>query len=32
MTVITAVDHVRLAAPPGSEDALRAYCTDALGA
>lgn len=29
--MVTAVDHVRLAAPPGSEDALRAYCTDALG-
>ncbi|MGW3668592.1 VOC family protein [Streptomyces sp. NPDC005141] len=29
--MLTAVDHVQLAAPPGSEDRLRAYYTDALG-
>ncbi|MCW7943364.1 glyoxalase [Streptomyces hygroscopicus] len=29
--MLTAVDHVQLAAPPGSEDLLRAYYTDALG-
>ncbi|MEV5511216.1 VOC family protein [Streptomyces orinoci] len=29
--MITALDHVQLAAPPGSEDALRAYYVDALG-
>ncbi|CAL9462338.1 glyoxalase [Streptomyces sp. enrichment culture] len=29
--MLTAVDHVQLAAPPGSEDLLRAYCTGALG-
>ncbi|MEU0739040.1 VOC family protein [Streptomyces sp. NPDC006134] len=29
--MITAVDHVQLAAPPGSEDRLRAYYTDVLG-
>ena len=29
--MLTAVDHVQLAAPPGSEDALRAYYADALG-
>ncbi|MEU1037382.1 glyoxalase [Streptomyces sp. NPDC005551] len=29
--MLTAVDHVQLAAPPGSEDALRAYYTHALG-
>ena len=29
--MITALDHVQLAAPPGSEDALRAYYGDALG-
>jgi hypothetical protein len=29
--VITAVDHVQLAAPPGSEDRLRAYYVDILG-
>ncbi|MEU9961856.1 VOC family protein [Streptomyces sp. NPDC050982] len=29
--MLTAVDHVQLAAPPGSEDALRAYYTDVLG-
>jgi hypothetical protein len=28
--VITAVDHVQLAAPPGSEDRLRAYYTYVL--
>lgn len=29
--MLTAVDHVQLAAPPGSEDALRAYYTEVLG-
>ncbi|WP_217197356.1 VOC family protein [Streptomyces buecherae] len=29
--MIAAVDHVRLGAPPGSEDALRAYDGDVLG-
>ncbi|MFK4224201.1 VOC family protein [Streptomyces sp. NPDC019890] len=29
--MLVAVDHVQLAAPPGSEDALRAYYTDVLG-
>ncbi|MEV0905891.1 VOC family protein [Streptomyces hokutonensis] len=29
--MIAAVDHVQLAAPPGSEDALRAYYVDTLG-
>ncbi|MGW2786102.1 glyoxalase [Streptomyces populi] len=29
--MLTALDHVQLAAPPGSEDRLRAYCTGALG-
>jgi catechol 2,3-dioxygenase-like lactoylglutathione lyase family enzyme len=29
--VIAAVDHVQLAAPPGSEDRLRAYYVDVLG-
>ncbi|MER5463122.1 VOC family protein [Streptomyces sp. NPDC002668] len=29
--MLTAVDHVQLAAPPGSEDALRAYYADVLG-
>lgn len=29
--MITALDHVRLAAPPGTEDLLRAFCTDVLG-
>lgn len=29
--MIAAVDHVQLAAPPGSEDALRAYYTGILG-
>ncbi|MET9898014.1 VOC family protein [Streptomyces sp. NPDC006446] len=29
--MLAAVDHVQLAAPPGSEDRLRAYYTDALG-
>lgn len=29
--MLAAVDHVQLAAPPGSEDALRAYYTDVLG-
>ncbi|WP_406372487.1 glyoxalase [Streptomyces sp. NBC_00647] len=29
--MLAAVDHVQLAAPPGSEDLLRAYYTDALG-
>ncbi|WP_228990894.1 VOC family protein [Streptomyces sp. DH8] len=28
---LVAVDHVQLAAPPGSEDALRAFYTGALG-
>ncbi|MFJ5049452.1 VOC family protein [Streptomyces sp. NPDC088719] len=28
---LAAVDHVQLAAPPGSEDALRAFYTGALG-
>ncbi|MEU0131001.1 VOC family protein [Streptomyces sp. NPDC006289] len=29
--MITAVDHVQLAAPPGSEDALRAFYVHVLG-
>lgn len=29
--MISAVDHVQLAAPAGSEDALRAYYADVLG-
>ncbi|MGW7319091.1 VOC family protein [Streptomyces sp. NPDC054854] len=29
--MMTAVDHVQLAAPPGSEDALRAYYEGVLG-
>ncbi|WP_405583698.1 VOC family protein [Streptomyces sp. NBC_01092] len=29
--MITAVDHVQLAAPPGSEDRLRAYYVGVLG-
>ncbi|MFJ6797809.1 VOC family protein [Streptomyces sp. NPDC091268] len=29
--MLTAVDHVQLAAPPGSEDRLRAYYRDVLG-
>jgi len=29
--MITALDHVQLAAPPGSEDRLRAYYVDVLG-
>lgn len=29
--MLTAVDHVQLAAPEGSEDALRAYYGDVLG-
>lgn len=29
--MITALDHVQLAAPPGSEDACRAYYRDTLG-
>jgi Glyoxalase-like domain len=29
--VLVAVDHVQLAAPPGSEDALRAYYVEILG-
>jgi catechol 2,3-dioxygenase-like lactoylglutathione lyase family enzyme len=29
--MITAVDHVQLSAPPGSEDRLRAYYADVLG-
>ncbi|MGW1166448.1 VOC family protein [Streptomyces sp. NPDC002550] len=29
--MLAAIDHVQLAAPPGSEDALRAYYTDVLG-
>jgi catechol 2,3-dioxygenase-like lactoylglutathione lyase family enzyme len=29
--VITALDHVQLAAPPGSEDLLRAYYAGVLG-
>jgi hypothetical protein len=29
--MLTAVDHVQLAAPPGSEDRLRAYYADVLG-
>ncbi|MDX3802084.1 VOC family protein [Streptomyces sp. AK04-3B] len=29
--MLTAVDHVQLAAPPGSEDLLRAFYTAALG-
>ncbi|MFH9243260.1 VOC family protein [Streptomyces anulatus] len=28
---LAAVDHVQLAAPPGTEDALRAFYVDALG-
>ncbi|MFG2997662.1 VOC family protein [Streptomyces sp. NPDC048340] len=31
MTVLSAVDHIQLAAPPGSEDRLRAYYQDVLG-
>lgn len=29
--MLTAVDHVQLAAPPGTEDLLRAYYADVLG-
>ncbi|MER5429240.1 VOC family protein [Streptomyces sp. NPDC002588] len=29
--MLAAVDHVQLAAPPGSEDRLRAFYADALG-
>jgi hypothetical protein len=29
--MLTAIDHVQLAAPPGSEDALRGYYIDVLG-
>jgi catechol 2,3-dioxygenase-like lactoylglutathione lyase family enzyme len=29
--MLAAVDHVQLAAPPGSEDRLRAYYVDVLG-
>lgn len=29
--MLTAVDHVQLAAPPGSEDLLRAFYADVLG-
>ena len=29
--MITAIDHVQLAAPPGAEDAARAYYRDILG-
>ncbi|WP_431034399.1 glyoxalase [Streptomyces sp. P6-2-1] len=29
--MITALDHVQLAAPPGSEERLRAFYADALG-
>ena len=29
--MITALDHVQLAAPPGTEDLLRAYYADVLG-
>ncbi|MGW2922735.1 VOC family protein [Streptomyces angustmyceticus] len=29
--MITGLDHIQLAAPPGTEDALRAYYTDVLG-
>ncbi|MFD9881493.1 VOC family protein [Streptomyces alboflavus] len=29
--MLAAVDHVQLAAPPGSEDLLRAYYADVLG-
>ncbi|MFE9171411.1 VOC family protein [Streptomyces kebangsaanensis] len=29
--MLSAIDHVQLAAPPGSEDDLRAYYVDALG-
>ncbi|MFI0968032.1 VOC family protein [Streptomyces sp. NPDC021080] len=29
--MLTALDHVQLAAPPGSEDRLRAYYADTLG-
>ncbi|MFD9412476.1 VOC family protein [Streptomyces sp. NPDC059989] len=29
--MLTAVDHVQLAAPPGSEDRLRVFYTDVLG-
>ncbi|MFD5378818.1 VOC family protein [Streptomyces griseoincarnatus] len=29
--MLTAVDHVQLAAPPGSEERLRVFCTGVLG-
>ncbi|MEV6115732.1 VOC family protein [Streptomyces sp. NPDC052109] len=29
--MLAAIDHVQLAAPPGSEEALRAYYVDVLG-
>lgn len=29
--MLTAIDHVQLAAPPGSEDLLRPFYTDTLG-
>ncbi len=29
--MLSAIDHVQLAAPPGSEDRLRAFYADALG-
>ncbi|KAB1143966.1 glyoxalase [Streptomyces luteolifulvus] len=29
--MLSAIDHVQLAAPPGSEDRLRAYYADVLG-
>ncbi|QES42067.1 hypothetical protein DEJ49_14680 [Streptomyces venezuelae] len=29
--MLAAIDHVQLAAPPGSEPALRAYYVDVLG-
>ncbi|MGW1492968.1 VOC family protein [Streptomyces sp. NPDC002402] len=29
--MLVCIDHVQLAAPPGAEDALRAYYTDVLG-
>ncbi|MGW7249859.1 VOC family protein [Streptomyces decoyicus] len=29
--MITGLDHIQLAAPPGTEDALRAYYADLLG-
>ncbi|MEU7180730.1 MULTISPECIES: VOC family protein [Streptomyces] len=29
--MITGLDHIQLAAPPGTEDALRAYYVDLLG-